>query len=25
MLQDDADFYDWAADKSAISDANGVG
>jgi hypothetical protein len=25
MLQDDADFYDWAADKSASSDANGVG
>ena len=25
MLQDDADFYDWAADKSAGSDANGAG
>ena len=25
MLQDDADFYDWAAEKSANPDGNGVG
>ena len=25
MLQDDADFYDWAAEKSANSDGNDVG
>ncbi len=25
MLQDDADFYDWAAEKNANPDGNGVG
>jgi hypothetical protein len=25
MLQDDADFYDWAAEKNASPDGNGVG
>jgi len=25
MLQDDADFYDWAAEKGAVADASDVG
>jgi hypothetical protein len=25
MLQDDADFYDWAAEKNSNPDGNGVG